>query len=130
MKPGTAFWSLAALGALMACSLPQGEPSQPSPGSRSAISAQELSSVNQSATVLEAIEALRPVYLRGRCSRDDSRRITVMVDGLVAGGVEVLEDLRVGTVRSVEQVCASDVMQRFGSRVSGSVIVIATGRWN
>jgi hypothetical protein len=95
--------------------------------SSSPVTAFELAQCRPSATLLEAVEDLRPSFLGTSCRADGDRRITVMVDGIVMGGVETLQEFRVAAVRSVERLCGVDAMQRLGSRVSGSVILVTTG---
>ena len=73
------------------------------------------------------MEELRPSFLGTSCRSDPDRRITVVVDGIIMGGVEALQDYRVQSVRSVERLCGVDAMQRLGSRVSGNVILVTTG---
>ena len=41
--------------------------------------------------------------------------------------VQALQEYRVESVRSVERLCAVDAMQRLGSTVAGSVILVTTG---
>jgi hypothetical protein len=73
------------------------------------------------------MEDLRPSFLGTRCRGESDRRMTVVVDGLVMGGIEALQEYRVESVQSVERLCAVDAMQRLGSSVAGSVILVTTG---
>lgn len=106
-----------------------GRPNEASyrPLSSTRVTEYELAQCRPSATLLEAVEDLRPSFLGTSCRTDSDRRITVVVDGLVMGGIEALRDYRVESVRSIERLCGVDAIQRLGSKVPGSVILVTTG---
>lgn len=110
-----------------ACSPGQRHEASYRPLSSSQVTSYELAQCRPSATLLEAIEDLRPSFLGTSCRGETDRRATVVVDGLIMGGIATLQDYRVESVRSVERLCGVDAMQRLGSRVPGSVILVTTG---
>ena len=97
------------------------------PLSSSRVTEYELAQCRPSSTLFEAVEDLRPSFLGTSCRTAADRRITVVVDGLVMGGIEALRNYRVQSVRAVERLCGVDAMQRLGSKVAGSVILVTTG---
>lgn len=97
------------------------------PHSSSRVTAYELAQCRPSATLLEAVEDLRPSFLGTRCRGHSGQPVTVVVDGLIMGGIEALREYRVESIRSVERLCDVDAMQRLGSTVAGNVILVTTG---
>ena len=83
---------------------------------------------------LEAVERLRPQFLRPRGGisiRDDTREPSppqVFVDGMEVGGPEALRDVPASTVLSIHFSPNRDTESRLGSGQYGGVIRVVTGR--
>jgi hypothetical protein len=86
------------------------------------------------ANALEAIERLRPQFLRPRggvATRVDDRDPSppqVFVDGMEMGGPEALRDIPSSVVRSIQFSPNRDTEARLGSGSHGGVIRVLTGR--
>lgn len=82
-------------------------------------------------TVFQAVERLRPAWIRGRASTirgaDPQRyRANVFVDGIPEGDLEALQRLIVRNVREIRFYSSSDATTRFGTGYPGGVIEVLT----
>lgn len=77
-------------------------------------------------TAWEAVEQLRPNWLRSRTSTITSGRIyaVVFVDGARYGGLDTLRSLPVANVEEMRYLSAQDAMTRYGSGYLGGVIEV------
>ena len=97
------------------------------------ITREEIASSGAS-NALEAVERLRPQFLRPRGGvsvRADSREASppqVFVDGLEVGGPEALRDVPASLVLSIQYTPNRDTETRLGSGQYGGVIRVSTGR--
>lgn len=97
--------------------------------SRTSIGADELVATN-AGTALEAVERLRPEFLRPRGSSSLSTGApdvpVVFLDGLRAGGFETLRTLRPTEVELIRFVSAADATTRYGTGYPGGIIEVVT----
>lgn len=100
-----------------------------STGSRSAtvITAEELDAITVP-TVYEAVERLRPQFLRSRGAssvRNPQPMMPVVyVGGVRYGGPESLRQLRTSDVQEIRYLNASDATTRYGTDHTGGAIVV------
>jgi len=100
--------------------------------SQSSISQEELDGL-PGFNVLEAVERLRPHWLRGRVTTVrgvSSVRLfpKVFVDGVLSGELERLSQMTVVEAREIRFFSASDATTRFGTGYPGGVIEVLTKR--
>jgi hypothetical protein len=84
-------------------------------------------------TVFQAVERLKPSWLRGRVSTirgaSPSRYYAqVFVDGIPTGDLEVLKGMNVKDVREIRFYSASEATTRFGTGYPGGIIEVVTKR--
>jgi len=88
----------------------------------------EISSVD-TPTALDAIQRLRPQYLRSASVPGAADGPVVYLDGIrLAGGVEALRDIAATTIREIRRLDALDATARFGAGHQGGAIVVTTKR--
>lgn len=80
-------------------------------------------------TALEAIERLRPLWLRTTVERSGRLSTTVLVyqDGVHLGGVEALRDIAISTVREIRYLDSAEAgrLPGLGSRhVEGAIVLV------
>lgn len=98
-------------------------------GSRNIITAEEIAEISVT-TAYEAIQRLRPTFLRARgvnsFANPDPGFPIVYVNGIRTGELEVLHQIQAQTVLDIEYLSASEATQRFGTGNSGGAIVVRT----
>ena len=113
---------------LSACATGQLAPLQ---GDPDAITSAELSH-SKAPTMYEAIEQLRPRFLRTRgpssLLNSNAMGPAVIVDQSVLGGIETLVDIPLGDVAAVRYVGAWDATTRHGPGYANGVIEVTTWR--
>jgi hypothetical protein len=102
------------------------------PSSRSSITEEELNDLPAS-TVFQAVQRLRPTWLRGRVTTvrgasSERYYAQVFVDGLHRGDLDVLNGMDVREVQEIRYLSASDATTRFGTGYPGGIIEILTKR--
>ncbi|CAN5413780.1 hypothetical protein BH24GEM3_BH24GEM3_27910 [soil metagenome] len=77
---------------------------------------------------LEVVERLRPQWLRSRGpdSFRTSSRIVVYVNGQPQGGIAVLRQLPINTIRELQYLNGTIATQRFGTGHGAGVILVQT----
>ena len=90
--------------------------------SRNLITSEELTEVSEVGTVFDAIQRLRPNWLRGR----GTSSVRVFVDGAPMGGTSVLRNYRVDVIRECRFISPTDASTRFGTGYGGGVIEVFT----
>jgi hypothetical protein len=83
----------------------------------------ELGAVTSAANLYEAIESLRPNFIRSRGSL-----ASVALDGSLVGQADLLRFMDARTVQEVRIINASEAFFRFGGRASGPVLLVTTRR--
>ena len=82
-------------------------------------------------TVYDAIRRLRPTWLRVRSAPTTGNpvpeRPVVYVDGVRAGTVGILRDMRREHVVRIEYLDPSDATNRFGTGHTGGALLVTTG---
>jgi hypothetical protein len=124
----TPYVRTAALSVLSALVLACGSSGGPGArGSSNVITAEELAAV-EAPTVYEAVERLRPHFLRGRGTtsmRNAQPALPVVYyAGVRQGGIEMLRQLRTRDVVEVRYLNASDATTRYGTDHTGGAIVV------
>jgi len=89
---------------------------------RNLITSEELTQVGEVGTAFDAIQRLRPNWLRGR----GTSSAKVFVDGVQMGGTGVLRNYRVGVIRECRFIPPADASMRFGTGYGGGVIEVFT----
>lgn len=92
---------------------------------RNLITAEEIAEV-QVFTAWDAIQQLRPAFLRGRysMSADAVSLPIVYVDGLRYGGAEELRRIRAVDVATIRFLSPSDATTRFGTGHTGGALLV------
>ncbi|HET9984868.1 MAG TPA: hypothetical protein VFQ38_14820 [Longimicrobiales bacterium] len=97
--------------------------------SRTSLSADELVATNAS-SAFDAVERLRPEFLRPRGTSSLSTGApdlpAVFLDGIHAGGLEMLRALRPTEIELIRFVSAADATTRYGTGYPGGVIEVVT----
>jgi hypothetical protein len=98
---------------------------------RSVITTPELVDSN-APHALEAVERLRPEYLRSRgpssVFNPTATGPAVFVDGVLLGGVNVLADIPIGELARIQYFRAWDATTHFGDGYANGVIAVSTKR--
>ncbi|MFC1640397.1 hypothetical protein ACFL3B_06510, partial [Gemmatimonadota bacterium] len=96
-------------------------------GSQMRLSHAELEETSE-LTLFNAIQRLRPLWLRARGSNSARGQAPVIVymDDVRVGGVSILHDIAVESVEIVSFVSASDATTRWGMGVAGGVIEVTS----
>jgi hypothetical protein len=93
------------------------------------ITADEIQTASVS-TAYEAVQRLRPTFLRGRgqssISNPGSDLPVVYVNGLRSGGVDQLHTIPAQDVQTIRFISASDATTRYGTGHTGGVIEVTT----
>jgi hypothetical protein len=100
-------------------------------GSRDVITQEQLQGADfQSYTAFEAIQRLRPTWLRPRGTTMTGVRpyAEVIVDGTPYGGLEILRSIRVGDVGEIRYLSAVDATTLYGTGYVGGAIEVSTRR--
>jgi hypothetical protein len=100
-------------------------------GSRNVITQEALEQSGlQESSIWDAVERLRPNWLRSRTSTIGFDRVypVVFVDGSRFGGVDVLRSLRVQNVDEIRYLSPQDATTRYGTGYLGGVIAITHRR--
>jgi hypothetical protein len=109
---------------LLACSSGGARTSR---GSSSVITRSELNTLDLS-TAYDAVQRLRPHFLRGRGStsiRDPNPVLPVVyIAGVKQGGPEALQRVRVSEVEEIRYIGASDATTRYGTGHTGGAIEV------
>jgi hypothetical protein len=130
LSPHARYLAAAALLALSACAAQSGAPRT---GTRdpNLITVEELENAN-AATLLDAVNRLRPQFLRSRgvVSLQDPNPPTAVVylDGQRVGGIEFLERMSPLGVISVRYMTPVDASSRYGFNHEGGAILVSTRR--
>jgi hypothetical protein len=92
------------------------------------LSAEEIAKSIGINSAADAIERLRPHYLRrhGRVSPTSSVQPVVYLDMQLLGNLETLARIRAADIREIRYVPLTDARQRFGQSVTGAVILVIT----
>lgn len=96
--------------------------------SRNVITAEEIREV-QALTAYEAVERLRPRFLRrGRVSMGDDRVLypIVYLDNLEIGRIDELRRIRSSEVFRIEYLSGPDATMRFGTGHAGGALLVYT----
>ena len=91
-------------------------------GNPDVLTMEELATV-QSSNVYEAVQQLRPRWLRARDARETVR---VVVNGAPQGSVEELRGISLGTVESLRYRDAREATMRYGTGFGGGAIEVTT----
>jgi len=77
-------------------------------------------------SLLDAIESLRPRWLRSRPTRSfsGSAVVSVIVDGRRQGGPDYLRNIRAAAVQEARFMSATDATTRFGTDMAGGAIIV------
>jgi len=75
-------------------------------------------------SVYQAVQRLRPAWLRGRGGQSPR----VYVDGVMRGGLNELEALRVDQIQGAERMGPADATTRYGTDHGGGVIFVLLRR--
>jgi hypothetical protein len=114
--------------AVQACATTGGQGS--ASGGRDVITAEELSNAAGVTNAFEAVERLRPNFLRSRgptSIREPSvPPIIVYLDQVRLGQVDSLRGITVESIRLIRHIPARDAQQRFGLDHTGGVIEVIT----
>jgi hypothetical protein len=96
---------------------------------RDVITAEEIEAISVT-TAYDAIQRLRPTFLRARGANSftsgDSGRPVVYVNGIRSGEIEVLQQIPAQTVLDIQYLNASEATQRFGTGNAGGAILVRT----
>ena len=93
-------------------------------GSANELLAEDFTPDMQVLTLYQAVQRLRPAWLRGRGGQSPR----VYVDGVMRGGLDELEALRVDQVQGAERMSPSDATTRYGTDHGGGVIFVILRR--
>ena len=93
-------------------------------GSANELLAEDFTPDMQVLTLYQAVQRLRPAWLRGRGGQNPR----VYVDGVMRGGLDELEALRVDQVQGAERMSPSDATTRYGTDHGGGVIFVLLRR--
>ena len=93
-------------------------------GSANELSEADFTPDMQVLTLYQAVQRLRPAWLRGRGGQSPR----VYVDGVMRGGLEELEALRVDQITGAERMSPSDATTRYGTDHGGGVIFVLLKR--
>ncbi|HVE77635.1 MAG TPA: hypothetical protein VNA89_02180 [Gemmatimonadaceae bacterium] len=130
------FVAIAIATVIAACAAPGSRAGGARP-QRNLIRAEEIAGTG-AATAFEAVERLRPEYLRGRgkstvraipdvnSTAPDAVLPQVYVDGVNAGSVQALRAIPATHVREVRFISAADATTRFGTNHANGVIEVIT----
>lgn len=104
-----------------------GDDDDSSSSSRDLITYEQLQRMPE-ATALQAIQRMRPIWMRTRGTQSfgRSQSLTVVVDGSVRGGVSVLESYQAGDLNQIRYLDQRMASMRYGTRASGPVIELDT----
>lgn len=96
-------------------------------GDRNLITAEDMADM-QHVSALDAVRRLKPNWLRRRGvdSFRGSFPMAVVVNGVVAGGVRILESYRCGDVKEIRYLNARAATMRYGDKAGGGAILITT----
>ena len=89
---------------------------------RNLITGEELTQVAEVDTAFDAIQRLRPNWLRGRGGSSPK----VFIDGVQMGNAGVLRNYRVDVIRECRYIPPADASLRFGTGFGGGVIEVLT----
>lgn len=85
---------------------------------------------HSSLTAREAIQRLRPAFLRTRgpssIMLNEGDTIVVYVDNTRMGGPEILDQVRANAIREIRYLSSSDASSRFGTGHTSGAILITT----
>ncbi len=96
-------------------------------GSRTAAITQEMARESGAANVYEAVQSLRPTWLRIRGGGSNaSQDIVVYLDNTRLGGSETLRQISISSIAAVEFVDPSAAQFRWGSGHINGVILVRT----
>lgn len=98
---------------------------------RTLLLADEIQASAVSGSAYDAVRRLRPEFLRNRGARSlgDARPepLVVYLNGVMAGGVEALNQIPATDVRSIRYLNGRDATTRYGTGHGGGVLEVATG---
>ncbi|MCI0432057.1 MAG: TonB-dependent receptor plug domain-containing protein [Gemmatimonadetes bacterium] len=90
------------------------------------ITTEELQSINVS-TAYEAIERLRPMFLRSRgvtSAGSEASLPVIYIDGVRSGAPDVLRTIPLADIRQIRYISAPDATTRWGTGHTGGVIEV------
>ncbi|HEX7048569.1 MAG TPA: TonB-dependent receptor plug domain-containing protein [Longimicrobiales bacterium] len=100
-------------------------------GSRDVLTAAEISEHPDIRNAYDAVQRLRPLFLRQRGQTSirnyGADQIKVYVDGVQAGGIEFLRQINITAVKVIRYLDARDATTRYGPGHAGGVIEVTTG---
>ena len=91
--------------------------------SSNVLTLKELNTVTSAGNMYDVVVSLNPDLLRHR-----GRVVSVAIDGVLTGTVETLRYLAPGTVHEIRLIEGPDATMLFGSRHTGSVLMVTTRR--
>jgi hypothetical protein len=118
--------ALAALFALLAvsCTKPSETPSG-SRGNSNLLTRQEIAAASTATDAFDAIQRLRPAFLRARSTASTSNTYPVLfVDGMRRESLEALKLIPAAQVLEVRYISAVDATTRYGLNVSAGVVQV------
>ena len=103
--------------------------SEPLGGRRNVLTAEEISRITVG-SAYEAIEQLRPEFLRSRGAisfrTESAPRAAVYLDAVYFGPIASLRNIRATQIMMIEYLNASDATTRFGTNHAGGAIVVTS----
>jgi len=100
-------------------------------GVRSILMADEIQTLAGIQTAFEAVQRLRPEFLRYRgetsLQSPGAGRLQVYLNGTPIGGVDALHQIPVGEVRAIRFLNGRDATTRYGTNHGGGVIEVTLG---
>ncbi|MEJ2186480.1 MAG: hypothetical protein P8Z36_11130 [Gemmatimonadota bacterium] len=119
---------LVTLAAVAACASAGGPGNPGERRSADVITAAEIQKVTGLTTAYDAVQRLRPQFLRthGRSTFVGSEGIVVYVDGMQRGGVDALRQIGINDVKEIRYVNARDATTKYGTGVNQGVIEVLT----
>lgn len=98
-------------------------------GPRNVLSHEEIATINV-ATAYDAVQQLRPEYLRTRgtisVQSPNPEYAVVYINGVRAGGLDALQRIRASDVQDMRYLSASEATTRYGTGHAGGVIEVRT----
>lgn len=116
------------LAAAAACASAGGPGNPGERRSADVITAAEIQKVTGLTTAYDAVQRLRPQFLRthGRSTFVGSEGIVVYVDGMQRGDLDALRQIGINDVKEIRYVNARDATTKYGTGVNQGVIEVLT----
>jgi hypothetical protein len=117
---------IALCGAVAACGAASARPTTTEHANSRYLTTAELTRVSPSLTAYEAIERLRPFYLRPRPVYGRAAVISVYINGSYAGNADVLRTLTPGAIQSARYLQRSEATAFAGVLTPGDSFIMVT----